>query len=475
MPKLPKIVNEGAYGCVHRPSLRCDKNMKQNINYSDKVSKIMSSKNAEQELREYLIVKNVDEQEKYYLGEPIHCDYKKDKININAIKKCDLYKKTLNEKNKYELIVMKDGGDNLKDFAQKIKNNSSMNDNEKQKIMDNFWREALRLLHGVRAFLKHDVVHHDIKPHNIVYDETKNRCNFIDFGIMAKISELKKSAKAMNDSYYGHYWWNYPIESDFVKMYTFNKLKLKFLKQKDPFVFKVERSSNLDQLSTFFSFANILEHTEKENYLMGWYNFVRNHVEKYSYDQFLEKHMNTRDSYALGMSLLYVLNTTKKYVDNNKFLAFENLFLDMFSSNLHDRIDINTAIERYKHIILDDIFEKLEKMDEGVLKEVVGKKVDDIKINQGTANKIAELEPPMSAVAPLKKCPEGKILNLKTNRCIKAPKNAKKLTEKKCPEGKVLNPKTKRCIKAPKNATVKKCPEGKVLNPKTNRCIKIKK
>ena len=51
---------------------------------------------------------------------------------------------------------------------------------------------------------------------------------------------------------------------------------------------------------------------------------------------------------------------------------------------------------------------------------------------------------------------------------------------KKCPEGKILNPKTGRCIniKIPKNPTKnvmgKKCPEGKILNPKTGRCIKEK-
>lgn len=45
------------------------------------------------------------------------------------------------------------------------------------------------------------------------------------------------------------------------------------------------------------------------------------------------------------------------------------------------------------------------------------------------------------------------------------------LSEKKCPEGKVLNPKTNRCIMI---KVKKECPEGKVLNLNTNRCIKIK-
>ena len=66
----------------------------------------------------------------------------------------------------------------------------------------------------------------------------------------------------------------------------------------------------------------------------------------------------------------------------------------------------------------------------------------------------------------MKICPEGKILNLKTNRCIK------NIKTKICPEGKILNLKTNRCIK---NKKTKICPEGKILNLKTNRCIKNKK
>jgi len=88
-----------------------------------------------------------------------------------------------------------------------------------------------------------------------------------------------------------------------------------------------------------------------------------------------------------------------------------------------------------------------------------------------------------------KECPEGKVLNPKTGRCIKI-ENLIKIKDaidakvakvvKECPEGKVLNPKTGRCIKK-ENAidakvakVVKECPEGKVLNPKTGRCIKKK-
>ena len=34
---IPEVIGEGSYGCVHRPSLECNR---ENINYKNKVSKI---------------------------------------------------------------------------------------------------------------------------------------------------------------------------------------------------------------------------------------------------------------------------------------------------------------------------------------------------------------------------------------------------------------------------------------------------
>jgi len=80
-----------------------------------------------------------------------------------------------------------------------------------------------------------------------------------------------------------------------------------------------------------------------------------------------------------------------------------------------------------------------------------------------------------------KKLKKSKILKVTVNKSNnKSPK-----LPKKCPEGKVLNPATGRCIlikntkaainKLPKSLkSPKKCPDGKVLNPATGRCILIK-
>jgi len=81
-------------------------------------------------------------------------------------------------------------------------------------------------------------------------------------------------------------------------------------------------------------------------------------------------------------------------------------------------------------------------------------------------------------------CPGSRVLNPKTNRCVKKSGTTAKAflpKEKKvCPKNKVLNTATNRCVKIdgvvakaflPKHKKI--CRESRVLNPKTNRCVKL--
>ena len=84
-------------------------------------------------------------------------------------------------------------------------------------------------------------------------------------------------------------------------------------------------------------------------------------------------------------------------------------------------------------------------------------KTSSISIEQAYENKSQETKQKLQN-ANQKPCPEGKILNPKTNRCVDKSGNI----------GKQLLKETKQ---NPQNANQKQCPEGKILNPKTNRCV----
>lgn len=65
-----KVIGEGSYGCVHKPSLHCKNNSE--IDYDDYVSKIMKNKDAENELKEFVTIGRYDPTNEFHLGSPIH-------------------------------------------------------------------------------------------------------------------------------------------------------------------------------------------------------------------------------------------------------------------------------------------------------------------------------------------------------------------------------------------------------------------
>ena len=81
----PKKVGEGSYGCVHNPPLKC-RNKPYNPDPT-KVSKILTKKNANDELKEFKLIQKADKKEDFHLGKPDAC-FPDDNIdNQNGLQK----------------------------------------------------------------------------------------------------------------------------------------------------------------------------------------------------------------------------------------------------------------------------------------------------------------------------------------------------------------------------------------------------
>ena len=93
-----EIVGEGTYGCVIKPSMKCEDNEKRN--YSNKVSKVMLEKHAKEEYEEVHKISSVPGIEKYILI-PKLCKPKIDKEFLSNVKNCK------NEKLKKKRISIK--------------------------------------------------------------------------------------------------------------------------------------------------------------------------------------------------------------------------------------------------------------------------------------------------------------------------------------------------------------------------------
>lgn len=113
MSDNPQVIGQGSYGCVVKPSISCKG--KKVVDYKNKVSKILHDTDAKKEMEEYDKVSSADKTNDFYLGKPYKCNIftplkPADKA---VIEKCNIGNDVLAALDKYKLIIMEDGGENL--------------------------------------------------------------------------------------------------------------------------------------------------------------------------------------------------------------------------------------------------------------------------------------------------------------------------------------------------------------------------
>ena len=492
---LPNIIGEGTYGCVHNPPLLCKDSSERDLK---NVSKLMATVEAVSEMKEYVLINNIDKNKDYYLGQPTQCSVSKVKSNRRAIRGCKISEKVFDDYSNYSLLIMKNGGLNLDQYAKKMRTTEAVNSVNKQKVED-FWLETHRLMMGLKLLHDNGVVHHDMKSGNIVYIEKENRLNFIDFGLMNKKSNLM-SANRKDDNWLTMAHWSFPLELEYLGYSAFRKMsdksesvKTKLVSSISTDMGKTEPSMKISQaIQTFFSIVKFRESDvfklySVSKYLEDYLLTLKDIDNIKKYEKFMEHTVNTIDSYGVATGLMIVLSSVDKFMDMKFVYELADILYKMLTPHQGSRLDIDDILPIYEDCLERHILKnrKLQFKEHKVVKEtkietVFNKKIDSIKLK----DIIITSKKKLSKLTSSPKCPDGKELNPFTRRCIQKCKNGyardkqfkckrKTLKQYDCPEGKVLNPKTNRCINI--KHTRKICPERKILNTKTGRCIKIKK
>ena len=464
---LPKVVGEGTYGCVHKPALKCrNKDDKKDPN---KVSKLMTKKNANEELREFKLIKEADKDDDYHLGKPGSCFPDDTMVNKMSIDKCGKFH--ANGIRDYKLLLLKDGGLNLKQFAVKMKSQNVSRSPANKKKMEDFWTECHRLFIGLKDFQEHDVIHHDLKAQNIVYNEKKNRINYIDFGLMKKKSYIIDKVEG-SGWWLAQFHWSFPIELGYINSTPYRRIISKSPSENKQRITKLIgelKSDDHDSISDEAKAMSVfLSETRCDSKSFCYKNFdeymndylgTLDMIKKMPRSDFIQKSYDSVDTYGLGLSLMSVLNRTSNFIDKQLAKDLSELLYKMYHPNLELRFTVNDSIVMYEKIIAEHILKKQKKQfrDHKIVQETETKKNLDKELKKTHYSDVTLSEKKLEelTVDPVKKCPDGKEFNPLTKRCNKKCKTGfardisfkcKKTARIRCPRGKERNPSTKRCV-----------------------------
>lgn len=337
-----KVIGEGSYGCVHRPSLTC-KDKK--IDYKNKISKLMTERHLNKEMDEYDRISAIDTNKDVYLGNPEMC--------APALKhKNDIEECTDFEENKlkdYRLMIIPDGGNNLEIFAKDIANRK--NTPKLREKMRKFWVECHRLLYGVYIFQEEDTVHHDLKAQNIVFDEKTSRINFIDFGLMRSKSEVKEKLKKSNYEMAIPFWY-FPFEFAFLnrsKYLSFAKMN-KDVVDKNEFMKLMTQQENFEKYMKMFYYNTVNNDTFITQNTADFYSTFLS-TNELNYESFINKSLATIDVYGLGMAFIYVLTRSKHLLNQKFYDDMYELCMNMITASIDKRYTIDIVITKYEEIL----------------------------------------------------------------------------------------------------------------------------
>lgn len=369
MNKPSNVIGEGTYGCVLKPSLHCSN---KKLSYKNKISKIMLSKHAEKELSEYTIISKIDKKRDYFVGMPTKCKVKNTTTTIKSINKCKhlkkKYKNTQKNLKNMDLLIIEDGGVDLVNYSRNLmKSERTIENIRKNKKM---WIEVHRLFRGIILFQKYNILHNDIKPQNIVFNEKMNRLNFIDFGIMKNSNTEIKKAKKSENWFYDYAFWNYPLEMQYLNKDVYIKLSERSIHEKNKLfsnlINDIKHNVDNEFVNSFKIFMEYITYNKSKDqelhivnkYLSTFQKLVTEQIQKDKYEIFLKKSVNTIDVYGLGMALQYLLNNCKHLLTPIIIQSMETCFFNMTTPNLLQRYTIDEAIDAYETFLMDSEFLK---------------------------------------------------------------------------------------------------------------------
>lgn len=188
-----KLINQGTYGCIFHPGINCS-GKKENIKYLTKIQK--NAKTIENEVFVSQMLRTIPGYARFFAPILNQCPVKIAKQYRDELSQCKLFEDLDPEQLHKQTYV-----------SNKIRYVGNVNLNDhilKQQSVPTFWKELLEthvyLEKGLQKLGEKQIVHHDIKYNNIIFDPKLHKPIFIDFGISIYLPSLTQNN--LRDAFY---------------------------------------------------------------------------------------------------------------------------------------------------------------------------------------------------------------------------------------------------------------------------------
>ena len=338
----------------------------------------MLKKYALEEYADMKAITNLPGIDKYIVSMPEICVPLPDRHFKTAVAECENEDFPTTQDEDFRLLLYEDGGMSLRHFEKQMLPSLPKTD------VHIFLTKIFDLLEGICFFNKNDIIHHDIKSHNIVYNIKTNVIKFIDFGIIQRRTQLIINSK-----------------------------------------------NNMNPLAVSHEvFPPENEYANEEEYKKSGRTMP--------YHAFIEKLAYTIDAYGLGRMMKLIVALIIKYTKEINMSAMKELFIffeKMSDSQIETRTyDVCKLADEYKKILVTYKIWNTNKMQ--TQSTVVIPVSKPIPMDLTTRERSS-----LTKIITAKKCKAGYVRN-RSGKCRKTRK--RKLQP--CSDLKERNPVTNRCV-----------------------------
>jgi len=363
--KIPSVVGEGTYGCVVSPSLHCEDGNHPST-YNHTVTKIMDRGDAADEYDELSKIASIDGIYRYVLKLPHKCVPDFSRRFDKTVRKCKGKRITRNFETpyRYKLLIMEDGGADLYNIIKTVLPKMDFPD------ICRFMTAIRELIEGLVFFRNNDIIHHDIKQENIVYNVETGLIKYIDFGLMMWRKDFINRSNNDSNSQ-GISWFNFPTESNCANKTAFHS--------------KV---------------------CEKYKNVM-------------TYDAFVKKSADTFDTFSLVLVMYDIMKALNGVPEFKKNVNFANFSVDMTNILVpfYDDIRARPTNIHKLHVDYDALLRKYKLVNE----TKPTPKQATISAYTSATKSFIKSKGSSTRKSPIggKMCPLGKIINPNNGTCVK--------------------------------------------------------